>query len=150
MSNVHYLGYEIEEERTPAPAFSGGPPTGGDMSIIDAKIAASEARTDTKFAQVLARLDNIDERTKGLKANIWLATATAIGLVFAALAFGVGQFGNGVMVTTATIQDSVQARKIAEDNAAEVRALREDFGTLNQKLDGIYKAIEASRTPPQQ
>src|SRR5690606_6890633 len=92
------------------------------MSIIDAKIEAAEARTDTKFAGLKGsldlineRLDNIETATNGVRLNVWLAAATALGLGIAAMAFGASQYGNGIMVTTVAVQDAIDAKRIAEE-----------------------------------
>ncbi len=119
----------------------GGTYTG--MSIIDAKIAAAEARTDTKFAQVLARLDAIEKSTSGLRLNVWLAAATALGLGIAAMAFGASQFGNGIMVTTASVQEAMETKRIAQENADEVRALRSDFSAFIKVFEAAQKQSEA-------
>lgn len=138
------LAYTRGDEGEPAtlPLKSGGGGgTSDGMSIVDAKIAAAEARTDTKFAQVLARLDAIEKSTSGLRLNVWLAAATALGLGVAAMSFGSSQFGNGVMVTTVAVQDSAEAKRIAQENASEVRAMRQELGALIQ-------AIRMERTAP--
>lgn len=127
----------------------GGGGTFEDMSIVDAKVAAAEARTDTKFAGLKGsldlmneRLDNIQAATNGVRLNIWLAAATALGLGIAAMAFGSSQFGNGVMVTTAAVRDAADAKRIAQENANEVRALRNELGAFIQ-------AIQHERPQPQ-
>lgn len=108
----------------------GGDGTYDGMSEVDAKIAAAEARTDTKFAQVLGRLDGIDKATSGLKATIIITAIAAIGVVFGAMAFGASQFGNGVMVTSAAVQDAAEAKRISEQNAVDLAKLREDMSKL--------------------
>lgn len=110
----------------------GGGGTYGSMDIIDAKIAAAEARTDTKFAQVIGKLDHIEQSTGGLRSTIVLTAVAAVGVVFAAMALGVSQFGNGVMVTTTAVNDAQEAKKLAIENAAEVKALRKDIGQFIQ------------------
>lgn len=123
---------DIDEsfEKLSSLIFGGGGGTYDDMSVIDAKIAAAEARTDTKFAQVLARLDNIEKSTSGLRLNVWLAAATALGLGIAAMAFGAAQFGNGIMVTSASVQDAQEAKRISQENARAVEAMRTELSTF--------------------
>jgi hypothetical protein len=60
---------------------------------IDAKIAASEARTDTKFArldgqiaQVLLKLDTIHADNSSVKTNVW----AGVGLIVAVIALLAG------------------------------------------------------------
>lgn len=147
MNNVTPLrpADDLEHYMPPAPNLKsgGGGGTFDNMSVIDAKIEAAEARTDTKFAQVLARLDAIEKSTSGLRLNVWLAAATALGLAVAAMAFGASQFGNGVMVTSAAVQDAAEAKRIAQENADEVRALRQDITTFMQ-------TIQQQRSAPNQ
>lgn len=86
----------------PPPLQPGGPggTSGGMSDLMDAKIAAAEARTDTKFAQVLARLDHLP--TTGA---IWAAAATTIisivGIMLAIMAFGSSWFGLGMDASAA-------------------------------------------------
>src|SRR5690606_31435671 len=110
----------------------GGDGTYFDMTVVDAKIAASEARTDTKFAQVLARLDNIEKSTHGIKTTTILTGIAAVGVTVAVIAFGASQFGNGVMVTSAAVQDAAAAKRISEENASELRALRQEISSFMQ------------------
>lgn len=73
----------------------GGGGTLPPMETVDAKIAAAEARTDTKFAEL--RGDLKDFATKG---TVWSATATIIASLvatfLAVLAFGGDRFDAGV------------------------------------------------------
>ena len=98
-----------------------------DGDLVDAKIAASEARTDAKFAELRGdmragfsdirtefasilgeikemradiggRLDHVEKATTGLRANIWFAAIAAVGLVAAILAWGGDQFGRGLEI----------------------------------------------------
>lgn len=119
------------------------------MSIVDAKIAAAEARTDAKFVEVLSELRAIKDTTKGTKTTVILAAIAAVGVAIGAMALGASQFGNGVMVTSAAVQDSAEAKRIALENAAEVRALRNDFGTLIHTLqEGRGQKTPAPSNPP--
>ncbi|MDR6954894.1 hypothetical protein J2X65_004270 [Ancylobacter sp. 3268] len=98
--------------------------TSSDMTReeMDAKLEAAEARTDTKFAELLgevkamraelsgdmksigARLDHVERATSGVRLNIWLAAVAVLGLAIAAMAYGGQQFGLG-----ADLQSIVQA-----------------------------------------
>jgi hypothetical protein len=68
--------------------------------VIDAKIAAAEARTDTKFAQVIARLDRMPS-TATLIGSLATAAATIIAIVLAVLAYGSQWFGLGMDASAA-------------------------------------------------
>lgn len=43
--------------------------SGMDQQLVDAKIAASEARVDTKFAQLIARLESMDGKLTRIEAD---------------------------------------------------------------------------------
>lgn len=80
----------------PAPLQPGGPGgTSGDMSdLVDAKIAAAEARTDTKFAQLLARLDKLPTTATLLATAATTIFSIIVGLI-AVLAYGGDSFNTG-------------------------------------------------------
>lgn len=143
MADVFHIdNYRPTERAAPRATplqHGGGGGTYGGMDIVDAKIAAAEARTDTKFAGLKGsldlineRLDNIERATNGVRLNVWLAAATALALGIAAMAFGASQFGNGVMVTSVAVQDASEAKRLAEENASEVKAMRQDLGQFIQ------------------
>lgn len=96
------------------PAGSGDNYGGMTPGEIDAKIGLSEAKADIKFGELLAevrsshasvlaemrvtntRLDHIERITSGMKANIWFAAFTAVGLAIGAMAYGGQLFGLGL------------------------------------------------------
>lgn len=81
---------DAQSDRTGLKPGGGGgtlPP----METVDAKIAAAEARTDTKFAEL--RGDLKDFASKG---TVWGAMATAVAVILAALAFAGDRFDAGV------------------------------------------------------
>lgn len=131
----------------------GGGGTYDGMEVVDAKIAAAEARTDAKFermigefstmrAEINGRLDHIEKSTSGIRLNIWLAAASILALSVAAMGFGATQFGNGVMLTTAAVEDAATAKGVAENNALQVQELRKD-------IQGMIQAFEASKATEQ-
>lgn len=110
-------GGDTTEERSVLYGGGGGgtlPP----MDAIDAKIAAAEARTDTKFAEL--RGDLKDFATKN---SVWAATGTAIvsilGVLLAVLAFGGDRFDAGVSVHEAV--SSAIAEQHKRDDAQDVK-----------------------------
>lgn len=121
----------------------GGGGTYGGMDIVDAKIAAAEARTDVKFERVISKLDHLDTSnrsqfddiktsTHGIKTTVIVTAIAAVTLAAGIMAFGASQFGNGVMVTSAAVNDAKEAKRIAEENAVEVKALRQDISQFIQ------------------
>ncbi|WP_420960063.1 hypothetical protein [Brucella sp. IR073] len=142
------------------------------MSEVDAKIAASEARTDTKFAQVMGefrllnqRFDHFDQRLgkveqrldhhelvfSSLRLNIWLASATTVGLVIAILSWGTSMFGVGLDAQTIAEQagkNAVQQVQPRLDNM-ETR-----LGNLEKQVGEILTTLQALKkeqpVPPPQ
>lgn len=109
----------------------GGGGTSGGMDTVDAKIAAAEARTDTKFAEL--RADLKDFATKG---TVWGAMGTAVALILAAVAFAGDRFDAGVGMS-----DKIAEQ--AERDAKQDRAVTD----MNSKLDRIIAGQEARRAP---
>jgi len=82
-----------------SPLFGGG---GGDtydpMDAVDAKVAAAEARVDTKFAELRRDLDGFSTKStvwRGVASTI-AAIVTAVGVILTVLAFGGDRFDAGV------------------------------------------------------
>ena len=97
-----------------APLFGGGGGgTSGGMDSVDAKIAAAEARTDTKFAEL--RGDLAKFATKG---TVWGAMATALGIILAVAALSTNRFDAGMTVrsTTQSIVDDQKRRDQDQDH----------------------------------
>jgi hypothetical protein len=101
-----------------APLFGGGGGgTSGGMDAVDAKVAAAEARTDTKFAELRGDLSSF--ATKG---TVWGAMGTALGIILAVLAFAANRFDAGVSaggavapyVTQQQQRDAAQDKKLDE------------------------------------
>lgn len=117
-----------------------------DMTEVDAKIAAAEARTDTKFAELLGemrllnqRLSHIEALTGGLRANIWVAAATAVGLAIAAMAYGGQMFGIGV-------DSSALVDRAVQEASTEIRPRIDRLETL--LLDIQANTVRAGNNPP--
>lgn len=69
-----------------------------DIGMIDAKVAAAEARTDAKFAQVIAKLDVIASDGRNTRATIWTVALGLSALIIGMLSYGSAQFYNGTVV----------------------------------------------------
>ena len=61
----------------------GGGTSGGMDGLVDAKIEAAEARTDAKFAQVLAKFDSLTTEMRSIRNSIWTAAFAVMGLILA-------------------------------------------------------------------
>lgn len=112
----------------------GGPGgTSGGMDIVDSKIAAAEARTDTKFAEL--RGDLAKFATKG---TVWAAAATLGGTILAVLlgvlAFGGDRFDAGMSASSAV--------------SAYSEAQRKRDAAQDEKLDEILKRLPPPQVNP--
>jgi hypothetical protein len=97
---------------------SGGPGgTSGGMDVTDAKIAAAEARVDTKFAELKGALNQF-----ATKNTVWGAVGTAVAIGLAVAAFGGDRFDGGMgvsgivqpIVSAQTKRDEAQDKKLDE------------------------------------
>lgn len=101
-------------------------------AIINAKVAAAEARVDTKFAELRADLSHLP--TKG---TIWGAIGTAIvailGVILAMLSYGGDRFDSGVSL--ADHRQSQMQRDADQDRAV---------ANINSKIDQLIAAQKAT------
>ncbi|MBW6531903.1 hypothetical protein KZ820_14270 [Sphingomonas sp. RRHST34] len=89
------------------------------MDAVDAKVAAAEARTDTKFAELRRDMDSFATRStvwKGVASTI-AAIVTAVGVILAVIAFGGDRFDAGMSAggSIAPIVEQQKARDAAQD-----------------------------------
>lgn len=112
----------------------GGGGTSGGMDTVDSKIAAAEARTDTKFAELRGYLKDF-ATARELRGTVWGAAATIIAVILAAIAFGGDRFDAGIGM--ADIRQAQLARDADQDRAVK---------SIEGKLD---KLIEAQANKPE-
>lgn len=127
----------------------GGGGTFDGMEIVDAKIAAAEARTDTKFAQLMGelatmraeingRLDglgtkvqHVENSTAGIKTTVIVTAIAALGLTVAVMAYGSQWFGLGM-----------DAQQVADRSAqTSAQNLQPQIDTLNAKMDTLIRGL---------
>ena len=106
---------------------SGG--TFGGMDNVDAKIAAAEARVDTKFAELRGDLSNF--ATKG---TVWGAVGTAVAIGLAVAAFGGDRFDAGM-----SSQSAVAALTEEQRNRDEAQ---------DKKFDEILARLPPTKAVP--
>ena len=91
------------EEKLNAAIFQGRPgePTSTDMSegLMDAKVAAAEARTDAKFEALRGDLKAIAASTSGIKTTVVGTGIAVVAIVIAVLAYGGDRFGAGMDIS---------------------------------------------------
>jgi hypothetical protein len=110
---------------------SGGGTSDG-MDTVDAKIAASEARTDTKFAELRSDLKDF-----ATKSTVWQAAATIVAIILAAIAFGGDRFDAGIGMA-----DHRQAQ-MQRDQAQDQSVKR-----IEGKIDQLIEAQKAPQKQP--
>lgn len=125
----------------------GGDGTSGEMEIVDAKIAAAEARTDTKFAELRGDLKAISASTSGLKATV-ITTVVGTGIAvlavtIAVIAYGGQMFGSGLDASTAARE---AAAEVEQRYAAERQQQTEYLQQTNLALQETLRRLEASST----
>lgn len=145
--------------------FGGGGPTFVGMDVIDAKIEAAEARTDTKFAQVIGelgkigtRLDHVEsgmrdtrDSVSALKSAMIVTAVGSVlaiaGLFYAALQNGNGMFGTGLNVQA--ISDHSAQNAIAQTQP-KFDAIDAQFTDLNKKIGTLIDAFQKTQPQPKQ
>jgi hypothetical protein len=127
-------GQRLHSDGETAEGVSYGSGDGGGMDAdqeryINAKVDAVRAQNDARFAEVLTRLEHLPS-TASLAWIIAGAVVTTVGLILGILAFGGDRFDGGVQVSSASVQQAIDAREIAEQNAEQVEALNGKLDTL--------------------
>lgn len=117
----------------------GGGGTYDDMSIVDAKIAAAEARTDTKFAELIGELKAIETSTAGIKTTVVVTGIAAVALVVAIFGWGSQMFGVGM--NTQSISDQ-SAKNVLEQAQPKFDAIQTQFKDLNARFDAVIHALD--------
>lgn len=130
------LTKQLDEAEQRVEAFQlktgGGGGTSDGMDAVDAKIAASEARTDTKFAELRGDLKDFAK-----KSTVWQAAATIIAVVLAAIAFGGDRFDAGMGV------GDMKAAQVERDQKQD-----QAVQSIESKLDQII-AAQPKQAPAQ-
>lgn len=124
------LGVAVEGPQNSALKHGGGDGTSDGMETVDAKIAAAEARTDTKFAELRSDLKEF-ATTSQLRATVWGATAVIIATGLAAVAFGGDRFDAGMGM----------ADRIAEQKARD-QIQDQSVQRIEGKIDRLIEAQE--------
>ncbi|TKV76722.1 hypothetical protein [Rhizobium sp. AU243] len=115
------------------------------METVDAKIAAAEARTDTKFAELLGelrlinqRMEHVERSTSGMRSTVIGTGIGVVAVVIAIMAYGAQWFGLGM--------DAQQVAERAVQGAAQqvqpqIDALASSSKDLDGKLNLIIRAL---------
>lgn len=103
---------------------------------IDAKADATRALNDARFAEILAELRVIREKSIS-RWEMWLAVVALAGVMIGALSYGASQFGIGASVSP--LIASLQEKQAQTDAAQDAK-----LDLIIQSLDGISKKIEGA------
>lgn len=124
----------------------GGGGTFEGMEVVDAKIAAAEARTDTKFAELLGELrlinqqiDHVEKSTGGLRSTVIGTGIGVVAVAIAVMAYGAQWFGIGM--------DAQQVSERAAQSALE--KVQPQMQSLDGKLDQLLQATRPRPVAPQ-
>lgn len=126
---------------------------GGDMTVdvtsyIDSKIETVRAQNDTRFEQVLAKLDVVQAAIKNVPTTatvIWstfIGAAAIIGVLLAAFTLAGDWFATGAQVTSYTVEQAVETQEIAAENAKRIEALSEQAVETDRKLNVIIQLLD--------
>jgi hypothetical protein len=124
----------------------GGSGTSGSMDAVDAKIAAAEARTDTKFSELLGemrlmnqRLDHVERSTSGMRSTVIGTGIGVVAVVIAIMAYGAQWFGIGM--------DAQQVSDRAVQSA--LSKVEPKMNDLDVKLDQLLQTTRPRPVAPQ-
>lgn len=128
-----------------------------ELGEIDAKIAAAEARTDTKFAEMMGELRVISQRmghietdlgsTKSaissLRSTVIVTSVTSV-LAIAALFYTALQYGNSMFsagLDSQSIADAA-ARSVEQRTGSQIEQLNAQFRDMNNRLGLLTEALQ--------
>ncbi|TZG25613.1 hypothetical protein [Sphingomonas montanisoli] len=121
----------LEQENADLKRGGGGGTSGG-MDVIDAKIAAAEARTDAKFTQVIAKLDAMDGKLTRIEADNIRTRSTVRSSTFAIISAFIAVVALGFAIFSQSFNMGEKVRESARAASAE----RVDELRLHDSIDG--------------
>lgn len=128
------------------------------MSEVDAKIAAAEARTETKFATakgeltashaaIMGELRAIEKSTAGIKTTVVVTGIAAVGLVVAIFGWGSQMFGTGMDVQSVSDHS---AKNVLQQVQPKFDAIDKQFADLNVKIGTLIETVQKTSQPSKQ
>ncbi len=151
------ISADVGTDRTPKNDLQSDPSSAKSISMseVDAKIAAAEARTDTKFAEMMGelrlinqKLEHVEKSTSGIRLNIWLAAATAVGLVVAVFSWGTSMFGVGMDAQSIADQSAKNALTQIQPAVDQLGTAVKNSNDRLSEIMAIFERIE--KNPPAQ
>ncbi|MDP9838851.1 hypothetical protein J2T09_003623 [Neorhizobium huautlense] len=123
-----------------------------DLSEVDAKIGAAEARTDTKFAELLGelrlmnqRLDHVEKSTSGMRSTVIGTGIGVLAVAIAVMAYGAQWFDLGM--DAQQVSDRAVSAAI-EKVQPQIDAIKTGNGEVNMKLDQLLQATRPRPATP--
>lgn len=135
------------------------------MPELDAKIEASEARTDTKFAQMMGelttmraeingkfetlstRLDHVEGATKGMRSTVIGTGIGVVAVIIAVMAYGAQWFGLGL--DSQSISDQA-AKNVLIQAQPRLDNLEKQIGVILTAIEAQKKAESPVQPTPNQ
>lgn len=147
--SLDLLRHQLEQTRAKSDHLStgGGGGTYGGMDTVDAKIAASEARTDTKFAELRGDLKAIQHSTSGVRATVIGTGLAAVALVVGIFAWGSQMFGTGMDAQTIADRSAQQVQVATEERMARIEVHLELIAQQLREQQAANAAPEPTQTP---
>ena len=151
-ANTAPFAHSIE---SPPLQFGGGGGNSGGMDVVDAKIAAAEARTDAKFADLKGDLRVIATSTAGLKSTVIGTGLAVIALTLAAMAYGGQMFGTGMDAQTVADRAAISVEQRLQSQLETASARYDEMSARldamsaesSETLTQVLRALELNNAP---
>ena len=120
--------------RTGASGGNGGGDMTSDRAYVDAKTEAVEARISASLATIGAKIDTVtaklDEKPSrsAMYGTVALAAAAGLGILFTVFQIAGSSFGTGAQVTAVSVEQAVEANRLAQENARQIELLIDLLG----------------------
>lgn len=132
----------------------GGDGTFEGMEVVDAKIAAAEARTDTKFAEVLGELKAMRAEMTHMPSNrsmigtMGALSAVVLATVLAVLALAGDRFDGGVAYGIGSADAKLGLDRVIAENSAQTKQIEMLSNQMNQVLQAISREPQKQSGEP--
>lgn len=111
--------------------------------MVDHKLDAAEARTDVKVAGLEQKITSqTGQLVKWILGTASGGVVAIVGILLAVLAYGSDRFDGGVQGASLTVQQSQDAKRLAELNAQQVEALAKAIRNRDGQIDTLIKLME--------
>ncbi len=119
------------------------------LQSVLAQVSASEARLQGSLDVVAARLEGLP-KTGALIAAAATTGVTVVGLIVGILSWGGDRFDGGVQVTSASVEQALEAKRVGDQNAEQLRLLTTAVESLATEIKAVSDRETLPQTPPKQ